>query len=156
METVYVETTVISYLAACPSRDILIAAHQKITNEWWNERRNHFECFVSQLVIDEAREGDPQAASARMKLIDKLPVLSASEIVEELTVDIINNGLLPVKAVYDAAHIAIAAVNRIDYLPTWNCKHLANAQLIRKLAVFINSREFNMPLICTPEELMGE
>ena len=156
MESVYIETTAISYLAARPSRDLLVAAHQQATHDWWRERRQAFECYVSQVVLDEASAGDPEAAAARMALIGELPVLEATEQAERLTEAIVVDGAIPVRAVRDAAHVAVAAVNDVDYLLTWNCKHLANAQIMRRVSVVCNLQGFSMPLICTPEELMGE
>jgi len=111
---------------------------------------------VSQVVLDEASAGDPEAAAARMALIGELPVLEATEQAERLTEAIVVDGAIPVRAVRDAAHVAVAAVNDVDYLLTWNCKHLANAQIMRRLSVVCNLQGFSMPLICTPEELMGE
>ncbi len=156
MESVYVETTVISYLVSRPSRDILIAAHQQVTNEWWENRRQEFECFISQVVIDEIQAGDPQLAKKRLHEVKTFQVLEATIEAERLTREIIAAGVIPEKAVGDAAHIAIAAVNEMEYLLTWNCRHLANAQLIRRVSVICNKKGFNMPVICTPEELMGE
>ncbi len=155
METVYIETTVISYLISRPSRDILVSAHQQTTNEWWVTRKSEFECFISQVVIDEVEAGDKEASKKRLKEISQLPVLEASSEAEYLASAIIDAGAIPKKAVSDAVHIAIAAVNDIDYLLTWNCRHLANAQLIRRVAGICNTKGFNMPVICTPEELMG-
>ncbi|PIQ45599.1 MAG: DNA-binding protein [Deltaproteobacteria bacterium CG12_big_fil_rev_8_21_14_0_65_43_10] len=155
MESVYIETTVISYLVSRPSRDILVAAHQQTTDEWWASRRQEFECFISQVVIDEIQAGDNEAAEKRMKEIGDLPVLEASVEAEHLAEAIIEAEAIPQKAVRDAAHIAVAAVNDIDYLLTWNCRHLANAQIIRSVSVICNAKGFSMPVICTPEELMG-
>ena len=155
METIYVETTVISYLVSRPSRDIVIAAHQQVTSEWWTNRRNEFECFISQVVIDEIQGGDPLAAERRIQEVRDFRVLEATVEAEHLTQAIIDAGVIPIKAVGDAAHIAIATVNEMDYLLTWNCKHLANAQLIRKVSMICIGEGFNMPVICTPEELMG-
>ena len=155
MESVYIETTVISYLVSRPSRDILVAAHQQTTNEWWNSRRQGFECFISQIVIDEIQAGDREAAEERMKEIGAFAVLEATIEAERLTETIIEAGAIPKRAVRDAAHIAVAAVNDIDYLLTWNCRHLANAQIIRRVSVICNTRGYSMPVICTPEELMG-
>jgi hypothetical protein len=156
MESVYIETTVISYLVSRPSRDILIAAHQQVTSDWWENRREKFECFISQVVIDEIQAGDPQVAKKRLREVKKFKILEATVEAEHLTREIISAGVIPVKAVGDAAHIAVAAVNEMDYLLTWNCRHLANAQLIRRVSVICNMKGFNMPVICTPEELMGE
>ncbi len=155
MESVYIETTVISYLVSRPSRDILVAAHQQTTNEWWSSRRQEFECFISQIVIDEIQAGDHEAAEERMKEIGDFAVLEVTIEDERLTEAIIEAGAIPKRAVRDAAHIAVAAVNDIDYLLTWNCRHLANAQIIRRVSVICNTRGYSMPVICTPEELMG-
>jgi predicted nucleic acid-binding protein len=111
---------------------------------------------VSQVVLDEIREGDAEASDDRARLVKGLPVLEATEQAEILTVAILADGAIPKRAVRDAAHIAVAAVHGIDYLLTWNCKHLANAQIMRKVSAVCESRGFRMPLICTPEELMGE
>lgn len=155
METVYIETTFLSYLVARPSRDLLVAAHQQATKDWWIERRGEFECYVSQVVLDEAAAGDPQEAKARMQMIGDFPVLEITEEAESLAMRIMESGAIPPNAVRDAAHIAVATVNQMDYLLTWNCKHLANAQIIRRVAVVCNQEGYDMPVICTPEELMG-
>lgn len=155
MESVYLETTFISYLVSRPSRDLLVAAHQQTTHEWWTNRRQDFECYVSQVVIDEALAGDPEEAKKRMEKISAFPVLEVTEKAESLTRSILAGGTIPPRFVRDAAHIAVAAVNDVDYLLTWNCTHLANAQIIRRVSVVCNREGYNMPVICTPEELMG-
>lgn len=155
METVYIETTFISYLVSRSSRDLLVAAHQQATKDWWFQRRQDFECYVSQVVLDEASAGDPEEAKTRMRMINDFPVLEITEESESLAAAIIASGAIPPHAVRDAAHIAIATVNDMDYLLTWNCTHLANAQIIRRIAVVCNRQGYNMPVICTPEELMG-
>lgn len=155
MESVYLETTLISYLVSRPSRDLLVAAHQQITYDWWTNRRQNFECYVSQAVIDEVSGGDPEESKKRMEIINVFPVLEVTEEAELLTRAILASGAIPPRAVRDAAHIAVATVNDMDYLLTWNCTHLANAQIIRKISVVCNMEGYNMPVICTPEELMG-
>lgn len=155
MESVYLETTFISYFVSRPSRDLLVAAHQQITHDWWTNRRQDFECYVSQVVIDEASAGDPEEAKERRAMINAFPVLEVTEDVEALTRAILASRAVPPHAVRDAAHIAVAAVNDVDYLLTWNCKHLANAQIIRRISVVCNREGYNTPVICTPEELMG-
>jgi len=155
MEPVYVEPTVISYLVSRPSRDILIAAHPQVTMAWWLNRRHEFECFISQIVIDEIQAGDPRAAEKRLHEVSTFQVLEATVEAEQLTAAIIAAGVIPPKAIGDAAHIAVAAVSAMDYLLTWNCRHLANAQFIRRVSMICNANGFNMPVICTPEELMG-
>ncbi|MEW6369061.1 MAG: type II toxin-antitoxin system VapC family toxin [Acidobacteriota bacterium] len=155
METVYIETTFISYLVARPSRDLLVAAHQQATKDWWIERRREFECYVSQVVLDEGAAGDPDEAKARIQMISDFPVLEVTEEAESLAARIMESGAIPPSAVRDAAHIAVATVSQMDYLLTWNCRHLANAQVIRRVAVVCNQKGYDMPVICTPEELMG-
>jgi hypothetical protein len=156
MESVYLETTFISYLVARPSRDVIVAGHQQTTQEWWANRRSEFECSVSQVVIDEASAGDPAEGQKRLAIIGGLAVLEITEDAESLTEAIMAAGILPPHAARDAAHVAVAAVHTIDYLLTWNCKHLANAQIARRIAVVCEKLSHRMPIICTPEELMGE
>jgi hypothetical protein len=155
MESVYLETTFISYLVARPSRDLHVAAHQQTTQEWWANRRSEFECSVSQVVIDEASAGDPAEVQKRLAIIGGLPALEITEDADLLTQAIIAAGMLPTHAVRDAAHVAVTAVHAIDYLLTWNCKHLANAQIARRIALACEKLGHRMPIICTPEELMG-
>ena len=155
METVYLETTFISYLVARPSRDLLVAAHQYASEEWWASRRGEFECCVSQVVIDEASVGDPTEVQKRLAIISDLAALEVTEDAESLTQAILAGGMLPPRAVRDAAHVAVAAVHVVDYLLTWNCKHLANAQIARRIALVCERLGYRMPFICTPEELMG-
>ncbi len=156
MESVYLETTFISYLVSRPSRDLLVAAHQQATRDWWLERRENFECYVSQVVLDEVAAGNSEEAKTRVAIIGDFPVLEATEEAEFLAGAIVSSGAIPSNAARDAAHIAIATVNGMDYLLTWNCKHLANAQVVRRVAVVCNREGYDMPVICTPEELMGE
>lgn len=155
MESVYLETTFISYLVARPSRDLLVAAHQQATQEWWTNRRNEFTNCVSQVVIDEASVGDPAEAQKRLAIIGGLAALEITQDAESLTEAIMAAGILPPHAVRDAVHVAVASVHAIDYLLTWNCKHLANAQIARRIAVVCEELGHRMPVICTPEELMG-
>jgi hypothetical protein len=155
MESVYLETTFISYVVARPSRDLLVAAHQQITQEWWANRRSEFGCSVSQVVIDEASVGDPAEVQKRLAILGDLPLLEVTEAADSLTRAVLAAGILPPHAFPDAAHVAVAAVHAIDYLLTWNCKHLANAQIARRIAVVSEKLGQKMPIICTPEELMG-
>ncbi|HKI37522.1 MAG TPA: type II toxin-antitoxin system VapC family toxin [Gemmataceae bacterium] len=155
MESVYLETTFISYLVARPSRDLLVAAHQQATQEWWANRRSEFENCVSQVVIDESSVGDPAEVQKRLAIIAGVPALAVTEPAESLTRAIMAAGILPPHAFPDAAHVAVAAVHAVDYLLTWNCKHLANAQIARRIAVVCEKLGHRMPMICTPEELMG-
>jgi hypothetical protein len=155
MERVYLETTLISYLCSRPSRDLLVAAHQQVTSDWWNSRRKAFDCFVSQIVIDEVSAADPEEARKRMEIIDMFDVLEVTEEAELPAKAILGSEAIAPRAIRDAAHIAVAAIHDVDYLLTWNCTHLANAQAIRRVSVVCNRVGFHMPTICTPEELMG-
>jgi predicted nucleic acid-binding protein len=155
MESVYLETTFISYLVARPSRDVIVAGHQQTTQDWWANRRSQFECSVSQVVIDEASAGDSAEVQKRLAIIAGLLTLEVTQDAESLTDAIMAAGMLPPHAVRDAAHVAVAAVHGIDYLLTWNCKHLANAQIARRIALVCEKLGQRMPIICTPEELMG-
>lgn len=128
-ESVYLETTIVSYLTAWLSRDLIRAAHQQITQEWWNNRRGDFKVFVSALVINEASAGDAGAAGKRLEALDGVALLDVNLKVENLAKALIANKALPPKAATDALHIAVAAVHGIDYLLSWNCKHIANAEM---------------------------
>ncbi len=153
---VYLETTIPSYLTSWPSRDLIIAAHQQITRDWWETRRHAFELYISQLVLDEASAGDPAAARERLKAIEKLPLLEITPQAGDLASDILASRIIPRKAATDAAHIAIAAVHGVDFLITWNCVHIANAAIIRRLVSICRKHACECPVICTPEELFGE
>jgi hypothetical protein len=155
MESVYLETTFISYLVARPSRDLVVAAHQQATQEWWANRRGDFENFVSQVVIDEASAGDPAEVQKRLSVIGELRALEVTTEAETLAAAIMAAGILPPQAVRDAAHVAVAVVHDVDYLLTWNCRHLANAQIAPRIGLVCEKLGYRMPIICTPEELMG-
>jgi len=154
METVYLETTIVSYLVARPSRDLIVTAHQQLTRQWWEQRRARFACFISQVVLDEARDGDAEQAALRLKAMEGVPRLAATPEGERLATAFLE-GALPLKAARDAAHLAIAAVGGVKYLLTWNCTHLANAQILDRLEPIAAAGGFKLPRVCTPEELMG-
>jgi predicted nucleic acid-binding protein len=130
---IYIETTIPSYLAAWPSRDLVTSAHQQITHQWWRTRRQDFDLFVSQSVLDEVASGDQDAARRRLEIIQGLPLLDINNEVGELAQALLEFVQLPPKAAPDALHIAVAVVNGMDYLLTWNCTHLANAALRTKI-----------------------
>lgn len=151
----YLETTVPSYLTAWPSRDLIRAGHQQITREWWRIRRDAFDIFVSQFVLDEAAAGDTEAARARLQALQNYPLLDITEEVDELAAAFIKTLALPPKAVTDAAHIAVAAVHGMHFLLTWNCTHIANAEMAVAIEQVCGEHGLACPVICTPEELMG-
>jgi predicted nucleic acid-binding protein len=153
--TVYLETSVISYLAASPSRDLLSAAHQQVTHLWWHTRRSNFELFVSQLVIDECLAGDTEAAEKRIALLSNLPLLDIDPEVIELAQYLARKVPLPKKAAADALHIAAAVRHGIDYVLTWNCTHIANAELRPRIDSACAARGYAPTILCTPEELIG-
>lgn len=152
--TVYVETSIISYLAARPSRDLVTAAHQHITTEWWSSRRGAFGLYVSELVIQEAAAGDAEAAQRRISLLADIPVIRASPEALELAKAFVSSRIVPAAAGADALHIAIAAMHGMEYLLTWNCRHIANAQMRGKIEAYVRTRGIEPPVLCTPEELM--
>lgn len=151
---VYVETTVPSYLTAWPSRDLVRAAHQQITREWWQSRRLGFELYVSQIVIQEISSGDQDAAAKRLEAVEDIPVLDLSEEAAALAQELVLKVPLPTKASVDALHIAIAVVSGMDYLLTWNCTRIANAALRSGIESVCRLGGYEPPVICTPEELM--
>lgn len=151
----YMETTIPSYLVAAPSRDLVVAAHQLVTREWWENERQNFDIHVSQFVLDEAGAGDPNLAKQRIEIISRLPKLELNEDAKLLASALINAKVIPAKAVIDAAHVAIAAVHGMNFLMTWNCAHIANAIMSQSIQDVCNSNGFSCPIICTPEELMG-
>jgi hypothetical protein len=145
----------VSYLAARPSRDLITAGHQQTTHEWWERRRRDFELYVSQLVLDEAAAGDPGAAERRAAVCEGLPLLDVIPEATALAAALVLEVPLPAKAGADALHIAIAACHGMDYLLTWNCAHIANAELRPRVERVCRGRGYAAPVLCTPDELMG-
>ena len=150
---VYVETTIVSYLVASPTRDIIQSAHQQVTREWWTHRER-FDLFVARPVLTEAGRGNAAAAARRLEALAGIPVLSVSPGVRAIANTLIRTGTLPAKARLDAIHVAIAAVNGMNYLLTWNLRHLANAAIRGKIEQACRRAGMRPLIICTPEELM--
>jgi len=155
-ETVYIETSILGYLTARPSRDLVVAANIEITREWWDTRRNAFQLYSSQAVVKEISQGDTEIASRRLGIIRDLALLDLNQSVLDLAEQFLERSSLPAKADVDAVHIAAATVHGIDYLLTWNCKHIANAQIQRKLAEISLDLGYELPILCTPYELLGD
>jgi predicted nucleic acid-binding protein len=151
---VYLETTIISYLTERPSRDLIVAANQQITQDWWEMRRASFDLFVSEAIVKEASGGDESAARQRLDEIEGIPLLTLTADVAALAEKLVKELPLPERAVTDAVHVAIAATNGMDYLLTWNCKHLANAVLRSKIEDACREQGYEPPVICTPQELI--
>lgn len=155
-KSIYLETSFISYLTASPSRDVVIAGHQAATHEWWEKRRQEFELYLSEVVIAEAQRGDVQAVAARLAITKSLPLLEVNARASELTKCLLKHKAVPEKAIEDAAHIAIACVHGMDYLLTWNCKHIANAESYKAIERVCESQHYDPPVICTPTEFLGD
>ena len=153
---VYVETSVISYLAARPSRDLITAARQQLTHDWWRLRRPQFEVYISQLVLDEAAGGDPEAAARRATILARLPLLDITPAAVSLARGLLELAGLPPEAGADALHIATAACHGMDYLLTWNSTHIANAELRPRIERACRAQGYEAPVLCTPDELMGQ
>lgn len=153
--SVYIETSLVSYLTARPSRDLLVAAHQQLTVAWWDEHRTRYELFTSQVVLAEARAGAPDAAQRRLAVLERLPLLDVADTAIALAARLIIGQALPAQAAQDALHLAIACVHGMEYLLTWNCTHLANARLRSRIEQVCRDAGYVPPIICTPEELEG-
>lgn len=153
---VFIETTIPSYLAARPARDLRQAARQQITHDWWQHRRHRFDLCTSQIVLNEAAAGDSEVATQRAVFLDGIPLLDITVPVEQLADAILRSGLLPPKAARDAFHIAVVAVHEIDILLTWNCRHIANASILRELEDVVAAQGYRIPILCTPEELLDD
>lgn len=152
---VYLETTISSYLTALPTRDLVRAAHQQITTEWW-QGRDRFDLFVSEAVLQEAGAGDPGASARRLTALQGIRILAVTAEVASLARRLVSGGAVPAKAAVDAVHIAAAAVNGMDFLLTWNCTHIANAATRGKIEGVCRAAGVVPPVICTPEELMED
>ena len=148
----YIETTVVSHLTARPSRDMVIVGHQEITRQWWSTAANRFELVASQLVIDEA--GDAEAARDRLAALAFVTLLNATGEALQLAEDFVTANAIPEKAAEDAAHIAVAVANGVDFLVTWNCRHIANAAMRSGIERVCRRAGYEPAIICTPDELM--
>ncbi len=153
---VYLETSFIGYLTMRPQRDPKVVVHQEITTEWWERRRSDFELFTSEVVVAEAERGDESAVHERRVILRETQRLSASPAAELLVPELLAATGLPPRVFADMAHVALATVHGMQYLLTWNCRHIANATIQRAIVKACRERGYEPPVICTPEELMGE
>lgn len=154
--TVYLETSIVGYLASRPSRDLITAANQQMTHDWWNDHRMGYELYVSEVVLDECNAGDPEAARERLNFLEQVEVLDATEEAKALSRALLDRVPLPEIAAVDALHIAIADFNGLQYLVTWNCRHIANATLLDKIESVCRSEGYEPPKICTPQQLLED
>lgn len=153
--TIYVETTIPSFLTARPSGDLITAGEQETTRQWWETRREEFELFVSDLVLAEAARGDAAAAQKRLETLKDLPLFAADSEVDALTEAILKSGIIPPKAAAEAVHVALATRHGMNVLMTWNCKQIANAVLLHRLSEVVARAGYRLPIVCTPRELTG-
>lgn len=155
-QKVYVETSVISYLTARPSRDLVVAANQEVTREWWAAARKRFALYISEMVVQEISAGDPCAASERTRVVESVPILAITPEALALAKRFLAARIIPDKAAPDALHIALATVYGMDHVVTWNCRHIANALSQRALAQISRACGYEPPVMCTPLELMED
>lgn len=152
---VYVENSVISYLTARRAqKNVRVAGHQDVTRDWWANKRHSFDLYASAVVVEEAQDGNAAAAAARLQVISELTLLAVTQEARDLAAVLLRETQLPAKATADALHIATATVHGMDYLITWNCKHIANAVIFRSIERACREHGYEPPVLCTPDELM--
>lgn len=156
LQRVYIETSIVSYLRQRPSPQIVAAARQLLTRQWWDEERGKYELVTSQYVIDEAGDGDPAMASTRLRALDGLTSLELDPAIDELAATILKSGALQQNTSVDALHIATASFHRVDYLLTWNLKHLANRRILPRVHAVLADAGQGIPIIRTPEEMLDD
>lgn len=156
MATLYIETSIVSYLRQRPSSQIVMAARQVLTHRWWSDERGNYDLVTSQYVLDEASAGDPALAAERLQSLDGIPLLPLEPDIGIIANEFLLRAILPENAIVDALHIATVAHHRIDYLLTWNCTHIANAKILPRIHDVLMDMEIPIPRICTPEELLGD
>ena len=154
MDSVYIETTIVGHIAGRVHPDPLVASRQQVTRDWWRDEAARYEVFISQVVLEECSEGDSSAAAERLEVVKDMDLLEASDDVDDLVDALISKKAVPASEPRDAFHIAIAAVNGVKYLLTWNCTHIANATLRPRIEKVCRDAGFEPPIICTPEELV--
>ena len=152
--TAYIETSVVSYLTSRPSRDIVTAAYQQVTREWWRNAFDRFRLVASQFVVDEAGAGDKNAARRRLASLENIALLDVTQAVDGLAQELIGQQAVPGNAAADATHIAVAVVNGVDFLVTWNFRRIANAEMRARIESVCRSVGYKPAVICTPSELM--
>ena len=153
-ETVYLETSVVSYYTARASRDVIVLAHQQITQDWWKTAVDRFEIFISEIVVEEAGAGDADAAEKRLEAIKNFAHLELTAETERLAEQYVRELEIPHKAIRDSVHLALASIHQVDYLVTWNCTHIANGRVMKRVREINAANGIPSPIICTPEELL--
>jgi predicted nucleic acid-binding protein len=153
--SVYLETTVVSYLVGWLNRNsLLVASNQELTREWWAMRRDKYELFASTVVVDEARKGESQRAAERLEFLREVKLLDSTPEAQFLAAELVREAKIPAKARIDALHISIAAINGMTYLLSWNCSHIVNAATLPRVYEVCRLNGYEPPFVCTPQELM--
>ncbi len=152
--TVYIETTIISYLVAKPSRDLVVAGHQEITREWWETVLPRVRGCISPFIVQEISGGDAAMAQKRVALVSGMPLLEVDDQVEKLGEHYFSAIQIPERARFDALHLAVAAYHAVDYVLSWNCRHIASARVQKRLREINEQLKIPTPVLCTPEGLM--
>ena len=155
LETIYLETSIPSYLATRPSKDLIIAAHQQLTHEWWDTLRSKHRLYISEAVLREIRDGDPKFAERRLSFLKDIPILEMNDDVRALATEYKEHLGLTGRAQLDVPHIAFSVAHDMDYLLTWNCSHIANPLVIRRLMKINNRLTRQTPVILTPEDMLA-
>ena len=156
MPTLYMETSIVSYLRQQASPQVVAAARQLLTRQWWDEERSNYELVTSQYVLDEASAGDPFLAAQRLQALDGIPLLPLDPQIGIIAKEIVSRAILPPQAAIDALHIAMVAYHKIQYLLTWNCTHIANAKILPRIHHVLTDLGYPIPIICTPEEMVTD
>ena len=156
-DAIFIETTVPSYDVARPSRNVVQLARQELTREWWDFHRAAYDLYTSEVVLEEAGDGDAIMAQQRLNLLVGIPLLDISEQVADLADELVQSAILPPVAARDAIHISSSAVHRMQFLLTWNCKHIrANPHIRERIRTCFSRHGIDLPVICTPEEFIGD
>jgi hypothetical protein len=152
--TLYVETSVVGYYTGRPSRDLIIAGRQQITRDWWENERHKYSLHISALVLQESQRGEPEAIRKRQQALKGIPLLGTTSATAELAEALVTDGPIPAEYPEDALHIALASTNSMDYLLTWNFRHINNARMKSDVMRIVTRFGSECPVICTPEELL--
>lgn len=155
MDTIYIETSIVGYLRQRPSSQVVMAARQLLTHQWWNDERVKYQLVASQFVIDEASDGDPVLAAERLAALNGVPLLPLDSGIADIADEIMSQAILPAKARTDALHIAAVAYHRVQYLLTGNCRHIANGRILPRIHALLSNMGIPIPIICTPEEMVN-
>ena len=151
---VYIETSVVSYLTARLSRDVMVLSNQLATRAWWVNAEERYSLVTSELVIWEARQGHPEAASRRIDALDHVPLLEVSDAADTLSRKLVSQHAMPSTALHDATHVSLAVVNGVEFLATWNSRHIANPMTILRINAVCRDAGYEPVIVCTPSQLM--